>query len=423
MQYFIILGKNPKLSSLEFESIKRGGWQIKHQDNNPWLLLTAKGQTDSTLNFSQKLLARLGGTIKIGIVLKELHLSQLEETENYIEVIKELNTEKKINFGFSVYAKNEDKDGSGHRPFRGNGGAPTPTTFGLKIKKELKKFKIKSRLVVSKKPLLSSAVVTFNKMLPPLGIEFVIIPENNKYLIGHTLAVQDFESYSKRDYGRPRRDYRSGMLPPKLAKIMINLAQAKKSDTILDPFCGSGTILTESLLLGYKKLIGTDISLKAVQSSKENINFAKSEPALNKASGGEKSKPLQLQIFQADVRAISSKIPANSIDCIITEPHLGPPLKGSESLKQIQAIANELTSLYLKSFQEFKKILKPKSGRIVIVFPVFVFKKQKKYLSRVIENKFKKIGFQILPLFLQNAPVLYFREKQRVWREIKGYYY
>jgi hypothetical protein len=42
------------------------------------------------------------------------------------------------------------------------------------------------------------------------------------------MALQDFESYSKRDYGRPARDPRTGSLPPKLAQILINLAEPNK---------------------------------------------------------------------------------------------------------------------------------------------------------------------------------------------------
>jgi len=32
------------------------------------------------------------------------------------------------------------------------------------------------------------------------------------------------------------------MLPPKLSMMMINLSGAKKTDIILDPFCGSGAV-------------------------------------------------------------------------------------------------------------------------------------------------------------------------------------
>src|SRR5205823_3602162 len=86
-------------------------------------------------------------------------------------------------------------------------------------------------------------------------------------------AVQPFEQFSARDFGRPGRDDLSGMLPPKLAIIMINLAANDTISVLLDPFCGSGTILSEALLLGYKNLIGSDISEKAVADTKTNLDW------------------------------------------------------------------------------------------------------------------------------------------------------
>ena len=60
-----------------------------------------------------------------------------------------------------------------------------------------------------------------------------------KGFLGQTLVVQPFKVLSKRDFGRPARDDHSGMLPPKLAQIMINLARRNddiSTKTILDPF-------------------------------------------------------------------------------------------------------------------------------------------------------------------------------------------
>ena len=50
-----------------------------------------------------------------------------------------------------------------------------------------------------------------------------------------------------------------GRFYPQLAKSFINYAGIKKGETILDPFCGSGTTLVESLLFGVNA-IGIDIN-------------------------------------------------------------------------------------------------------------------------------------------------------------------
>lgn len=50
-----------------------------------------------------------------------------------------------------------------------------------------------------------------------------------------------------------------GRFYPQLAKAFMNYAGIKKGDTILDPFCGSGTTLVESFLYGVNA-VGVDIN-------------------------------------------------------------------------------------------------------------------------------------------------------------------
>jgi len=59
-------------------------------------------------------------------------------------------------------------------------------------------------------------------------------------------------------------------LHPKLARAMINLTGAKEGETIIDPFCGSGGILIESGLMGFRT-IGYDINKKMIWKSMVNL--------------------------------------------------------------------------------------------------------------------------------------------------------
>ena len=106
-----------------------------------------------------------------------------------------------------------------------------------------------------------------------------------------TKAIQPIESLGERDFGRPYRDAKSGMLPPKLAMMMINLAGQSLGATILDPFCGSGTILMEAATIGYTNLMGSDISPKAIDDTRQNFAW----------QGGSLPKKL----FVADARKIA----------------------------------------------------------------------------------------------------------------------
>jgi tRNA G10 N-methylase Trm11 len=245
---------------------------------------------------------------------------------------------------------------------------------------------------VSREKALSAVIVKKEKVT-----DFIILPN----AIGKTCAVQEFEEYGKRDYGRPKSDALSGMLPPKLAKIMVNLSSCDKQETILDPFCGSGTLPMEAIALGYKNIISSDISDKAVSDTKLNMDWLTSELKLT---------DVNYQIHNLDVRKLSKKIKPSSIDAVATEPYLGPPIKGNESEKQILKTVKELEKLYISAFEEFKLVLKP-GGKIVIVIPSWHIKK---VFKLDIEREIKKLGFNRK----DSDDLVYKREGQKVWRNI-----
>jgi len=358
-QYVFILGHNPKLSVAEILAVLP---QTKKVFETSSFFIIESEKFDC-----QKILQRLGGMIKIGEVI-----GQQINQKIIAEQLRQLKPVGKLNFGLSYYDCKKDD-------------------LGMEVKRELHRYDIKSRLVTSKDKILSSVVVTKNKC-----IEFLIL--ENRWL-AKTCAVQEFEEYSFRDYGRPSRDMLSGSMPPKLAKIMINLAQAPAGVTILDPFCGSGTILQEALLLGYK-VIGSDISSRAIKDTKQNLEWLSKKFQISN---------FKFQIFQSDVRHLSQTI--DQVDAIVTEPYLGPPLKGSENREKIEVIIDELAELYVTAFSEFRKILSS-NGRIVIVFPAFRLGKD--ILELPILDQIKKLGFTQL----NSDKLIYSRPDQKVWRQI-----
>jgi len=220
--------------------------------------------------------------------------------------------------------------------------------------------------------------------------------------------------------GRPK----SGMLPPKLARIMVNLTTSYKlqatSSVLLDPFCGSGTVLMEALLCGFKKVIGADISKKAVANSEKNLQFAITD-------GSHKISVINgtYKLFVGPVEELPKRL-TEPVDAIVTEPHLGPPLKGSESPKQIREIIKELMELYRRSSVAFAKVLKS-DGVVVVAFPIFIQNKKPEFLP--IKSMLVRAGFEIvaplpnsIPPIMRvatpNGGLLYQRENQHVGREI-----
>ncbi|MFA5188151.1 MAG: methyltransferase domain-containing protein [Patescibacteria group bacterium] len=388
MQYYFILGKNPILSKAEIEAVLEfEEFRIKNIEFGEKVLII---ETEKELDVNW-LNNRLGGTVKIGKILDTI--SSLEKfEEKFFDLIKF--GEGKVFFGFSLYLL--DKKVSLQKLQK------KLIPVAMEIKRILREEKnVNSRYVVSKEMELSSVIVKKNKLLQN-GAEICFLIKDTEILVGQTLAVQAFEEFGARDFTRPGRDQVSGMLPPKLARIMINLAQIKEDAQILDPFCGSGTILQEALILGYKNLIGSDKSEKAIKDTKENLNWLKEKYQLNTNN---------VQVFSLPVEKLTQKIKPNSIDAIITEPFLGPPIKGNESLSQIETIIKVLDSLYLKAFKELKEILR-KQGKIVIIFPVFHLRNVNTKLDII--NKIEQIGFKKL----NKEELMYFRANQLIWRDI-----
>lgn len=398
-QYFFILGQNRNLSIAEIAGkFAHPVDFIRAELANEALIVELKKELNPAL-----MLNGLGGAVKIGEILKPIdNLKQLMAKEAL--AIFSFKNKKKIFFGFSHYGfLNDSKFKSQIQK------------LALAFKKELKEQGIASRWVTSKEARLSSVVVKKNRLLEQ-GAEIIFIQVRNILYLGRTLAVQKFADYSFRDYGRPARDQVSGMLPPKLAKIMINLAKVPKSALILDPFCGSGTILSEAALLGYQNLIGADISQRAIEDSKANLKWLKENY---------KFQISNFKLLNINVRNLSQEIAADSIDAVVTEPYLGPtkPLRSEEEARK--AIA-ELSELYLETFQEFKKFLKPQA-KIVIILPIF--KVKNKFFQLLILDEIRKLGFKTEPFLPSFWPpdlikttargsIIYSRPGQYVLREV-----
>jgi len=231
----------------------------------------------------------------------------------------------------------------------------------LKLKPELKQLDRPVRMVTSHEPQLSAVSVKRNNLLKQ-GKEFVVVVGQTTVSLGITVAVQDYRAYSIRDYGRPAADPKSGMLPPKVAQIMLNIARVQPDDILLDPFCGSGTILQEAAWFGVNNIHGCDNDRQAVQRAQENIRWLMKEYPEIKTS---------VEISLGDARSVNIHPTV-----IVTEPYLGKPLHGNESRGWLVNQAEELQQLYLQAMGQWAKIIKP-AGHLVMIIPEFKFAQEK----------------------------------------------
>lgn len=350
--YAFILGTHPELSKAEIHSLLPQGKTVR--ENHEILIL----ENDSF--DAEKILDQLGGTIKIGRV--ESQKNESIKTEN-IKKLLSIAEEKKIVFGFSLYGVSNTKAWK---------------IQGLELKKLLKEDGYKVRLVESREKNLSSVIV-FQEKLIAQGADILCIKIGEEYFFGKTLAVQKFKDYSKRDYGRPARDMAVGMIPPKLAKMMINLSRAPFNAILLDPFCGSGTILQEALLLGYKHVLGSDRDPLAIKRTEQNLTSQK----LHAES-----------LVDYDARHITQKI--SHADIIVSEGDLGPSRFTPFSLG---GLIPQMKTFYGEVFREFKKLGVKK---VVFAFPAWRLGEKIKSLG--IKEELESLGFHLEKKFFYGRP-------------------
>lgn len=180
------------------------------------------------------------------------------------------------------------------------------------------------RLVPSEQATLSTATVLHNKLAigNPKKVELLLAPapSSHRLAVAKTIYVQDIGAYTLRDRGRPRRDTRNGMLPPKLAQTMINLArgacQLTRPTNLLDPFCGTGVILQEAGLMGLTTY-GSDNNPRMIYYTQTNLDWLarRYRPA---------SQP-RLTIADATSFNWQQWLAPNRLELIASETYLGRP--------------------------------------------------------------------------------------------------
>lgn len=238
-------------------------------------------------------------------------------------------------------------------------------------------------------------------------------------VVATTVAVHNPFEFQKRDIGKPiqRRIF---AIPPRLAKIMVNLTSCTTGKLFLDPFCGVGTILQEALLAGAK-VVGLDINTWCIKATEANLSWLKKEYSL---------KGAEYSVAQGDACKLTSKLEVE-VDCIATEPDLGPALRQVPTSPYAEKIIKKLEPMYCSFLQEAFKVLK-KGGGLVLVAP-YLRTRSGGPVTMPVAEKAAKIGFKKVYPFQQNifgedvdvkfemaemASFLDFEKRHKVGREI-----
>lgn len=381
--YIALLGRQPALSIAELERL---------YDTVHWFSDTAALiDTDEPIDIQ-----RLGGSRKIGRVILTLPLRDWRTTsmklvQHYTKAFGEY--EGKITLGISTY-----------------GFEVTPRDIqktGLVLKTKLKNTKASLRLIPNQENDLSTATAHHNKLgLAANKVELLVVRSGRNIVIAESVGAQNITALAARDQGRPRRDAFVGMLPPKLAQIMINLAgpiRSTETTRILDPFCGTGVLLQEALLLGYDAY-GTDLAEKMVRYSQDNLQWIKEKAHVNGS----------WTLAEGDAMTTQWDKP---IHAVVAETYLGQPFSAPPSAAKLQEVRGNCNYI----ISQFLKNLLPQidPGTPVIIGVPAWNNGSDQFTHLPLVESVEKLGYE--KIVLENArdeQLLYFRPEQIVGREI-----
>lgn len=411
MSYAFLLGNHPELSLAELGSFF--GQNVSLNPSNK--IAFTENELPSQFVNPQDFLEVLGGTITLLKIFEER--VKFHDLTNCIgEYIKlhAPHTGGKIPFAIDIYP-----EATAHSTLI------KKLTIG--VKKYLTKGGIRSEFWNNNFRNINRVYALKNGLLKKgLGIALIARGEEN-YMVCETVGLQNIENYALRDYGKAARDSFAGMLPPKLAQIMINLAifnrpfgitfdeSRRGRVTILDPFCGSGTVLMEGLLRGFS-VMGSDISEKSVGDAQKNIAWLRESRNITPSAGAMIIQKSALEIRRKDCELICPDITSIAI---VTEPLLGPPMREEPSDKVLEKVMMTLSELYSGFFKNMALWL-PGETPIVCVFPCWrrAGGGVTKLSSRVVE-KIMATGYS-MPAYspLHITSLLYSRPYSVVGREI-----
>ena len=382
--YIAILGRQPALGMAELEHLYGAEKTYWFSDQ------TAVVKTD-TLSIE-----RLGGTQKAGRVVIELpasdwHRVSQKIVQAYMQVWSGF--DGKITLGISVYGFNVD-------------GREVQKT-GIILKQKLKKNNVSLRLIPNTDAILNTATAHHNKLgLSNNKVELIVVKGGNgKIIVAESTGAQNITALARRDQERPKRDAFVGMLPPKLAQMMINMTAAidDKPLRILDPFCGTGVILQESALMNYA-VYGTDLSEKMVKYSQTNLEWLADTHHLT----------IDATVHHGDAMDTTWKAP---IDAVVCESYLGQPFSAPPSpakLDEVRKNCNHIISTFLKNIGTQIKPGTP----LCIAVPAWKSTNDD-FTHLPLINQLDSLGYERYDFKnIDHKELLYFREDQIVAREL-----
>jgi tRNA G10 N-methylase Trm11 len=209
------------------------------------------------------------------------------------------------------------------------------------------------------------------------AIDFVVFPIGATSQWGVTVYVPETGGFKERSTERPY--VTSGIsLSSRLARLLLNISGVSKGQVLLDPFCGSGTILGEALLKGAD-CIGIDRNHGSVERTKDNLAWLLSH------SQRRGQRVPAYSVITGDATNLRRSLGDQMVDAIVSEPILIPRLSSPPTLEKARRLIKHASMIYSDALYEMSGVLR-RGGRMVLVTPSL----------RTIEGKDVTLSFEDL---------------------------
>jgi tRNA G10 N-methylase Trm11 len=373
-KYIFQLGRTPDLSVRELVSCGLEGSLIKEQ----LYQVERDAETDQASLVEQ--FNNLGGSLKLLKVVGEF---------------ADLSEEDLITYIAAYFAQFERPTFAVGELYRDNIAKIQPTD----VKSALKERGVGSRFIDAPRDGLSASVLLHQEVEELIVIRL----DEHTTLFGQTLGVQNIDEWTIRDRQKPYADRKKGMLPPKVARMMLNIGRgelAKVSDAapiLYDPFCGTGTVLIEGLVSGLT-VVGTDLDANSAMGTTENLEWLAAEYHLD----------ANFTVFQADVSHVMPAQLDEKPNLIVTEPFLGKPKPNHD---QLANMFRGMEKLYLGAFRQWRRLLAD-TAIVTIIFPMATDGKHTFSLESIID-KLATLGYTPT-----SDPCLYHRPQAVIQRQV-----
>lgn len=383
--YFSLLGRNPALSITEIES---------------HYLTTNVVQINDRVAFfdsSEPLDAQsLGSSIRIGTVLDVPSVTADSELYEQIAAFLTEHTKQhtgKITLGLSVASS-------------GSFSPKTRDTILTKLKSSFKKQGISLRTIPAPDPILNIATFRSNSLhRGDKKLELVVFQTPDGWKLGMSHSAPDIAGLTARDRRKPFRDSRNGMLPPQLARTLVTLAtQGKSPHTLLDPFCGTGTVLLEARTRGFS-VVGSDVNPTMHDGTLENLKWQDvkigPEPAYS--------------VSAADAR--DAQWPG--VTTLACETYLGAPLQAHANLNEMKREIQDIDQLH-RDFLTNLASQVPSGFRAALALPAWIVRGKDAPVRLSVIDSLDELGYNLLEFthLGGHSPLFYKRDGQFVARDI-----